>query len=79
MIDKICFSDKRCLFNVKADPCETQDLSGTYPDVADKLYARLQDEIKRTIPRRVPLYRDLRAAPSLHNYTWTVWADGITS
>ncbi|CAF4812262.1 unnamed protein product [Pieris macdunnoughi] len=78
---EICYpdKDKRCLFNIEQDPCETQDLSSTYPDVADRLYSRLQDEIKRTIPRKVPLHRDLRAAPSLHNYTWTIWADEIAS
>lgn len=79
LMKKIVFSDKRCLFNIEMDPCETQDLSSTHPDVADRLYSRLQDEMKRTIPRKVPLYRDLRASPSLHNYTWTIWADEFSS
>ncbi|XP_045494378.1 arylsulfatase I-like isoform X1 [Colias croceus] len=78
---EICYpkNGKHCVFNIKEDPCETKDLSDSQPDVAKELYSRLQVEIIRTIRRRVPLHRDLRAAPSLHNYTWTTWANGISS
>ncbi|XP_072939691.1 arylsulfatase B-like [Epargyreus clarus] len=77
----ICYPDKvkgkLCLFNIKEDPCETRDISQTYPQVAEDMNTRLQAEIQRMIPRQVPFSYDSRAHPSLHNFTWTTWADEI--
>ncbi|XP_072939417.1 arylsulfatase B-like isoform X2 [Epargyreus clarus] len=75
--DDLCFPDKEnekiCLFNIKEDPCETQDLSATYPHIVKIMKERLQKELQRTIPRTIPYYSDPRAAPALHNFTWTTW------
>lgn len=32
-----------CLFDIKADPCEQTDLSGSHPDVVQKMLSRLSD------------------------------------
>ncbi|XP_004924046.1 arylsulfatase B [Bombyx mori] len=78
-IDKICYPDKNkfCLYNIKEDPCETNDLSATYPDIAESMLKRLHIEISKTIPRTVPLYRNPESLPRLHNFTWTTFADNF--
>lgn len=70
-------SGKACLYNIKDDPCESNDISAENPDVVTRLQSRLASEIKRTVSRVVPVYRDPRSRPSLHNYTWTTWADVV--
>ncbi|CAK1598762.1 unnamed protein product [Parnassius mnemosyne] len=75
----LCNSDKNkiCLFNIKEDPCEMQDLAENYPDVVQKMLDRLKIELNRTIPRKTPV-SDPRASPLLHNFAWDVWADNIS-
>ncbi|CAK1546050.1 unnamed protein product [Leptosia nina] len=80
--NNICYpnNDKVCLFNIKKDPCEMQDISSENPELAEKLRKLLKDEMKRMIPRTVPLFRDPRAMPNANNnYTWNIWADNIAS
>ncbi|XP_050664475.1 arylsulfatase J-like [Leptidea sinapis] len=77
----LCYPDinKHCLYNIKEDPCETEDLSIKNPQIVEKLNSLLKEEMKRMVRRRVPLIKDLRAKPTLHNNTWTTWADNIGS
>lgn len=55
------------------DPCETTDVSTRFPEIVLRLQAKLEDEMKRLVPRSKPIFRDPRATPSLHNYTWASW------
>ncbi|CAH2105720.1 unnamed protein product [Euphydryas editha] len=75
LMSEICYPKNGtwCLFNIKEDPCELKDLSSTHPNIAAKLFSRLETEMKRLIPRKVPHETNLYAAPSLHNYTWDIW------
>ncbi|KAJ2952211.1 hypothetical protein O0L34_g4489 [Tuta absoluta] len=75
---KFCQPDKDtcCLFNIREDPCERKDLLTKYPEVAERLAARLQAEMRRVVDRPA-VYRDPRALPALHNYTWATWANDI--
>lgn len=70
-------SGKICLFNIKEDPCEIEDLTTAYPDIVEKMMSRLNKEISKKISRIVPFFRDPRSAPKLLNYTWNVWADNL--
>ncbi|XP_049869913.1 arylsulfatase J-like isoform X2 [Pectinophora gossypiella] len=76
---KLCYSygHNVCLFDIKNDPCETRDLSVTMPDVVERLQDILKAEMNRVVDRPNPLFRDPRALPSLHNYTWATWADHV--
>ncbi|CAH1647208.1 unnamed protein product [Spodoptera littoralis] len=71
----LCHPSKEtsCLFNIKEDPCETRDLSATYPDLVLRMQAQLEQEVKKTIFRKGPVFRDPLSAPSRFNYTWDVW------
>ncbi|KAI5646462.1 sulfatase domain-containing protein [Phthorimaea operculella] len=69
--------DNSCLFNIKDDPCETKDLSKLYPEVAERLTAKLEAEMRRVVDRPAPFVQDARARPSLHNYTWTTFANDV--
>ncbi|KAI8424447.1 hypothetical protein MSG28_002935 [Choristoneura fumiferana] len=79
--DKIlCYPEngKTCLYNIKEDPCETKDLTKTHPETVSRLMERLEEEKKRLVPRTVvPVARDQRSRPSLHDFSWTTWADNI--
>ncbi|XP_045765790.1 arylsulfatase J-like [Maniola jurtina] len=77
----ICYSGNGtiCLYNIKEDPCESRDISAINPDLVEKLYARLQIETKRVIPRIKPHESNLNALPSLHNHVWNVWRSSDTS
>ncbi|XP_068631255.1 arylsulfatase J-like [Battus philenor] len=65
-----------CLFNIKADPCETRDVSDENPVIVQNMLERLRKEMQRVIPRS-KVYRDPRSSPRLLNYTWDTWADEI--
>ncbi|KAI5646460.1 sulfatase domain-containing protein [Phthorimaea operculella] len=69
--------DTSCLYNIREDPCERKDLLQSHLEVAQKLAARLQAEMKRVVDPPALLYRDPRALPYLHNYTWTTWVNDI--
>ncbi|KAJ8727646.1 hypothetical protein PYW07_001765 [Mythimna separata] len=70
----ICYPGKGkvCLYNIIEDPCETTELSASYPDLVSCMQSLLQAEIEKKIPR-VPVCRNPLAAPRLLNYTWDVW------
>ncbi|XP_050664391.1 arylsulfatase B-like isoform X5 [Leptidea sinapis] len=69
--------DVLCLFNIKEDPCETENLSSRYPDIVETMHGLLMAEIKRSVKRKKTIFRDPKARPSLHNYTWTSWLDSV--
>ncbi|KAL4707907.1 hypothetical protein ACJJTC_013698 [Scirpophaga incertulas] len=64
---------KVCLYNIKEDPCERNDLSLEYPDIVSKLSIRLECEKQRVVPRVTPILRDPKSNPALHNYTWNIF------
>ncbi|KAH9628892.1 hypothetical protein HF086_017821 [Spodoptera exigua] len=73
--NSICYpsNDTVCLFNIIEDPCETTDLSATYPDLVASMLALLDVEMSKRIPRVLPVVIDPLSAPRLHNYTWDTW------
>ncbi|XP_041970818.1 arylsulfatase J-like [Aricia agestis] len=75
---ELCYpdKDKLCLFNIRDDPCEYEDISAENPDIVEKLYDILQNELMRLKPRP-PMARDIRSHPRLHNYTWNTWMDAV--
>ena len=65
--------DGYCLFNIKEDPCEFNDLSKVHPDILQALLTRL-DEYKSTmVPPRNNMTIDPLANPKLHNGVWVPW------
>ncbi|GBP48054.1 Arylsulfatase B [Eumeta japonica] len=71
--------DKVSLFNIDEDPCERRDLSKILPEVVQQLHRRITEEWDKRVPRIVPMVRDPKSKPSLHNYTWTTWIDDTLS
>ncbi|CAH1647209.1 unnamed protein product [Spodoptera littoralis] len=73
----ICYPSNNtvCLFNIIEDPCETTDLSGTYPELVASMQSLLDVEMTKMIPRILPTVIDPMSAPSLHNFTWDTWID----
>lgn len=63
-----------CLFNIKDDPCEKNNVVFKYPDVV-RIMERTLEMYKATeVPRgNKPI--DPRADPKFYNYTWTNWWD----
>ncbi|XP_047022719.1 arylsulfatase B-like [Helicoverpa zea] len=71
----ICFPGvgKVCLYNIREDPCETTELSASYPHLVLSMQALLQAEVSKRIPRKKVTYRNPLSAPSRFNYTWDTW------
>ncbi len=67
-------SSQVCLFNIRKDPCERNNVVFQFPDVV-KIMERTLEMYKATeIPRgNKPI--DPRADPKFFNYTWTNWWD----
>lgn len=65
---------KGCLFNISADPLETQDLWHSSPEIVRHLTLRLRSLWTELKPRSRPS-SDSRADPSLRNYVWYPWID----
>jgi arylsulfatase B len=69
--------DLLCLFNVRSDPCELDNLSDKYP----VLVAALQELLRQynaTVVRPLNKAADPRSNPKYWNYTWTNWMDKIS-
>lgn len=63
-----------CIFNLKQDPCERNNLAKDYPDILNNLQKLVEKYRKTAIkPRNIP--RDPNADPIYHNNTWTNWKD----
>ncbi|KAF6210958.1 hypothetical protein GE061_014071 [Apolygus lucorum] len=65
-----------CLFNIKADPCEFDNVAEQYPRILSHLMKRLE-EYNRTAVPAANLPVDPRGDPKHFGYTWTNWGDHI--
>ncbi|ALC42093.1 CG8646 [Drosophila busckii] len=63
-----------CLFNIRDDPCERNNLAARYPQVLQSLLTELKLQNSTAVPP-ANLPDDPRGAPSLWNYTWTNFGD----
>lgn len=65
-----------CLINIRADPCETNDLKQKYPEIVELMFQVLE-EYKRSEHKPVGWGKglDKRADPKYFNYTWTNYLD----
>jgi hypothetical protein len=63
-----------CLFDLEEDPCETNNLISTYPNVTDSLMKKLQQFKKEMAPELTkPI--DRASNPLFFNNTWMCWLD----
>lgn len=62
-----------CLFNLRDDPCEVEDLAGRYPDVFQALMTKLEAYKSKMVPARRTMIIDPRSNPKLHNGVWEPW------
>ncbi len=63
-----------CLFNVTADPCETNNLAFSYPDAIAMMESTLSLYSTTAVePLNKPI--DPRADPRYWDYTWTNYMD----
>ncbi|KAK6645236.1 hypothetical protein RUM43_001512 [Polyplax serrata] len=64
------------LFNLETDPCETDNLAATQPDIVQRMKMKLE-MYQRTVipPRNKPT--DERSDPKNWGYVWTNWMDYI--
>ncbi|CAL7936934.1 unnamed protein product [Xylocopa violacea] len=63
-----------CLFNVRQDPCEDNNLINEYPNVVNRLRAELIKLYATAVPPG-NLPWDSRADPELWDHTWTNFGD----
>lgn len=64
---------KVCLYDLKTDPCELNDLSLQYPSVVTNLLNRINEYKLTLVPQLYsPMECDL-ANPALFNGTWSPW------
>lgn len=75
VVDENCEPRKAaCLFNLKEDPCETQNLAGKNPI----LLASIQDLVNKyllTVVKPSNLPPDPNANPLMHGHIWSNWKD----
>lgn len=63
-----------CLFNIREDPCEQDNLADTYPLIRVLLQQKLQiAKLKVKYPLNVP--PDPKCDPALNCYQWTYWSE----
>lgn len=69
-----CSYKQPCLFNLISDPCERFNLASVYPRILKDMASDVEKYRKSAVRAgNVPL--DPRAAPNLHNFTWTWWQE----
>ena len=62
-----------CLFNIKKDPCEYEDLSKKYPIIHKIMLSRLNEYRKRMVKSRRTTYRDPKSNPKIRDGVWLPW------
>ena len=62
-----------CLFNLKEDPCEINNLSEIYPEVLQKLKSRLDYYRATMVPPLINKTNDPLSNPKLHHGVWEPW------
>lgn len=61
-----------CLFNMKTDPCELDNVAVEYPTILEEMMARLQKYNATVVPPRNKPADD-RASPKYHDGVWSPW------
>lgn len=72
-----CTSPNYCLFNIKDDPCEYNDLSEKFPDILESLKEKLDSYRASQVPRRYNGTMDPLSDPKLRNGVWDPWMDPL--
>lgn len=63
-----------CLFNLKQDPCEYNNVASQYPLIVEKLWEKIEYYASLMYePRNRPA--DPNCDPRFWNFTWTYWQD----
>lgn len=65
-------TDNMCLFNVKLDPCEFNNLAQKEPDILNELILLTNKYVPVEAGNKPA---DPMANPKYWNYTWTYWKD----
>jgi hypothetical protein len=63
-----------CLFDLEEDPCETNNLISTHPNITESLMKKLQQFRKEMVPE-LTKRPDLASNPLFFNNTWVCWLD----
>ena len=64
-----------CLFNMRKDPCEYNDLSQVKSTIFEELKAKLENYKKEMVPARYKHDEDPNANPRNHGGVWSPWID----
>lgn len=64
-----------CLFNIRNDPCEYNDLSERKNELFEELKAKLENYKKEMTPPRYKHDEDPNANPRNHGGVWSPWVD----
>ena len=67
---------KPCLFNIKLDPCERNNLADKMPKLTEQLISLMKDYNSTAV---TPINRpsDPKSRPALHGYSWDSWMDNV--
>lgn len=70
--------EQPCLFHVKSDPCEENNLAGRFSQKLIRMQERVREFQESAMPpRNVP--GDPKSNPELWNDVWTSWIDELAS
>lgn len=64
-----------CLFDLVADPCETENVIDNYPGIAEELKQQLGSYWPKIRPQKEPVYVDPMANPVFCSNVWFNWLD----
>ena len=64
-----------CLYDIKRDPCELNNLTPFYPNVASYLFRALVQHRESLVPQESKELQQDLADPVNFNGTWTPWID----
>ena len=68
----LCDSNSVCLFNVKSDPCEYNNLASYFPTLVKNLWQKILNYNKTVVsPLNKPI--DPKSNPIYHNSIWDIW------
>ncbi|KAL5280203.1 hypothetical protein ACFFRR_004271 [Megaselia abdita] len=71
-----CQPGDECLFNLKEDPCEKNNLVDNFPDLVDKMRRKVDGYRKKSQPNLWNGTVDFESDPKLHDGFWGPWIEG---